>query len=233
MKEAVHLFFDLDRTIWDYENNSRETLEDLWEFYVKPRSEISVESFIAIFREENTRLWDLFTSNKIDKDFLRRERFYRSIQKAAIDDRELGLKMEDHYLDHTPSKKQLLPGAIETLEVLSMQFRLHIITNGFEDVQHFKLKNCGIDHYFEEVITSDGAGSRKPNPDIFEFALNKSGATKDESVMIGDDPEIDIGGAIKAGWPHTILVNTMRVQNSFACSAEVDSLPELIPLLYK
>jgi putative hydrolase of the HAD superfamily len=231
MRDSTHLFFDLDRTIWDYETNSRETLEDLWNIYLAGETSCSVNEFVQVFRQENAHLWDLFTANKIDKEFLRRERFHRSISRLGINNQELGLKMEDHYLDHTPSKKRLLPGAIETLEILSNNFTLHIITNGFEDVQQFKLRNCGINHFFKEVITSDGAGSRKPNREIFDYALDISGARADESVMIGDDPSIDIAGALDAGWKNTILVNTMNLPNPFSNVQVVDSLPELIPLL--
>jgi putative hydrolase of the HAD superfamily len=230
MRDSSHLFFDLDRTIWDYETNSYETLVDLWNIHLANESPKPVQEFIQIFREENAQLWDLFTANKIDKEFLRKERFRRSISRLGIDDQNLGLLMEDHYLEHTPSKKRLLPGAFETLEVLSKNFTLHIITNGFEDVQHFKLRNCGIDHFFKEVITSDGAGSRKPNREIFDYALELSGAHADESVMIGDDPTIDIAGALDAGWKNTILVNTMKLANPFSQAHEVESLPELLPL---
>jgi putative hydrolase of the HAD superfamily len=231
MSDKLHLFFDLDRTIWDYENNSRETLEDLWENHILNRSDITVADFINVFREENTLLWDLFTSNKIDKEFLRNERFYRTINRLGINDRNLGLVMEEHYLEHTPSKKQLLPGARETLERLSSDYRLHIITNGFEDVQNFKLSNCQLDHLFEQVITSDGAGARKPNREIFDYALRLSGAGRDYSIMIGDDPEIDIAGAINAGWKKAILVNTMNLHNPYSNVDEVDTLPALLDIL--
>ncbi|MEX1189080.1 MAG: YjjG family noncanonical pyrimidine nucleotidase [Bacteroidia bacterium] len=234
MKEKIkHLFFDLDRTIWDYETNSRETLEDLYKEHLSDRTDKSREEFIEIFRHENALLWDLFTSNKIDKEFLRKERFYNSILKVGVDNRELGLTMEDHYIDHTPSKKLLIPGAIDTLTELGKHFHLHIITNGFEDVQHFKLRNCGIDHFFKEVITSDGAGSRKPNREIFDFSLDKAGASANESMMIGDDPEVDIVGALNAGWDHAILVNTLSLKHSIEGIHEVFELKDLLGILIK
>lgn len=231
MHAIRHLFFDLDRTIWDYELNSKETLIDLFSLHLQEKTADDVDTFELIFREENTALWDQFTANLIDKETLRQERFYRTIKRIGVDDRSLALAMEDHYLDHTPSKKRLLPGAIETLEALSKRYVLHIITNGFEDVQHFKLKNCGIDHYFQEVITSDGAKARKPNREIFEYSLALAGASKEESVMIGDDPEIDIVGALNAGWPNVILVNTMNLSHQISSIKEVDSLPELLNIL--
>jgi putative hydrolase of the HAD superfamily len=151
--------------------------------------------------------------------------------RMGIDNRELAIQMEDHYLEHTPSKKRLLPGAIETLEKLSEKYSLHIITNGFEDVQHFKLKNCGIVHYFDTVITSDGANSRKPNREIFDYSLERAKAHVNESMMIGDDPIADIVGARSAGWEHTILVNTMNLNHTIENLIEVKTLPELLPIL--
>lgn len=232
MKEKVkHLFFDLDRTIWDYETNSQETLLDLYDHYLKEHVKISAEEFIVIFREENAKLWDLFTENKIDKQFLRQERFYRSISKSGLNCRETGLTMEEHYLEHTPSKKTLIPDSIEVLTALSKEYKLHIITNGFEEVQHYKLRNCGLDHFFHEVITSDSANARKPNKEIFDHALVCSGAQKEDSMMIGDDPWADIQGAIDAGWEHALLVNTMNLNHDLKDIIEVSTLKELLPYL--
>jgi putative hydrolase of the HAD superfamily len=227
--EIKDLFFDLDRTIWDYETNSRETLDDLHEMFLERTVPGDKDTFARIFRFENSLLWDAFTANKIDKDYLRKNRFLNTIRRMGLSDPELAIRMEDAYLEVTPAKKRLLPGASETLQVLAQKYRLHIITNGFEDVQNFKLINCGIRQYFNEVITSDGAKSRKPNRDIFDYSLQLTGATIDESIMIGDDPEIDIVGAQKAGW-QAILVNTMNLTHTLQVR-EVASFPELLNYL--
>jgi len=231
MHNVNHLFFDLDRTIWDYETNSKETLEDLFNRYIKAISLADKQEFISAFRVENAALWDQFTANLIDKKTLREERFHRSMKRIGIDNRDLANELEDHYIEHTPSKKRLLPGSVETLEALATKYTLHIITNGFEDVQHFKLKNCGILHYFHAVITSDGANARKPNREIFDYSLKKTGASINQSMMIGDDPFADIEGARLAGWDHAILVNTMNIDHDLENIIEVKSLPELIPIL--
>src|SRR4029078_11525801 len=77
--------------------------------------------------------------------------------------------------------------------------QLHPITNGFEETQHSKLRNCGISEYFVEVITSEGSNSMKPKKEIFDYALNKAKAMQHQSIMIGDSIEVDIKGAINAG----------------------------------
>ncbi len=224
-----HLFFDLDRTIWDYETNCRETLDDLHDTYLIHAVQEDKDTFAKIFKFENTLLWDAFTANKIDKEYLRQNRFLNTIKRLGLNDSELALTLEDAYIEVTPAKRRLLPGALDTLTELSNRYTLHIITNGFEDVQNFKLINCGIRDFFQEVITSDGAQSRKPNPEIFEYSLLKAGAEKHNSMMIGDDPEVDIVGAQNAGWD-TILVNTMKLSHDLQVK-EVATLPELLDLL--
>jgi putative hydrolase of the HAD superfamily len=203
-----HLFFDLDRTIWDYEFNCNEVLHDLFSNYVENKliNEFSVKDFIKVFHKENTSLWALFTENKIDKNYLRKNRFYKTLLSLNIDNQELADLLEEQYLSTTPYKKKLMPNVIPVLESLYSKFDLHIITNGFEDVQNFKLKNCEIHHYFKKIITSDGANARKPNREIFDWALQEAGASMQESIMIGDDWEIDIVPAEKLGWK-TIFYN--------------------------
>jgi len=224
-----HLFFDLDRTIWDYETNCRETLDDLHDTYLSNAVQEDKDTFAQIFKFENTLLWDAFTANKIDKEYLRQNRFLNTIKRLGLNDSELALTLEDAYIEVTPAKRRLLPGALETLSELSKRYTLHIITNGFEDVQNFKLINCGIRDFFQEVITSDGAQARKPNPEIFEYSLQKAGALSQNSMMIGDDPEVDIVGAQNAGWD-TILVNTMNLSHDLKVK-EVATLPELLDIL--
>jgi len=203
-----HLFFDLDRTIWDYDYNCNEVLQDLFSVHLKDKYKgiISNNEFIDIFHQENKILWELFTENKIDKSYLRKNRFYKTLLNFKIDNEHLADLLEVEYLSTTPHKKRLMPEVIPVIEKLSAIFELHIITNGFEDVQNFKLKNCGIHQYFKKVITSDGANARKPNREIFDWALQETGALVHESIMVGDDFEIDISPAEKLGWK-TIFYN--------------------------
>jgi putative hydrolase of the HAD superfamily len=224
-----HLFFDLDRTIWDYETNCRETLDDLHDLYLERVVQGDKDTFARIFRFENTLLWDAFTANKIDKEYLRQNRFLNTIKRMGLNDPDLALVLEDAYLEVTPAKRRLLPGAEETLKVLAGKYTLHIITNGFEDVQNFKLENCGIRDFFQEVITSDGANARKPNREIFDYSLKLAGATSVNSLMIGDDPEVDIVGARNAGW-EALLVNTTNLQHNLNVT-EVKALPDLLHIL--
>ena len=208
MNKIKHLFFDLDRTIWDYEFNCNEVLQDIFSNFIKNNltKNISSNEFINAFHQENRILWSLFTENKIDKDYLRKNRFYKTLLSFQIDDEQLSNLLEEQYLSNTPYKKRLVPNVIPLLEKHYLEFDLHIITNGFEEVQNLKLKNSGIQQYFKKVITSDGANARKPNREIFDWALEQAGAVVNESIMVGDDYEIDILPAKKLGWK-TIYYN--------------------------
>ena len=85
------------------------------------------------------------------------------------------------------------------LKYLSKKYKLHIITNGFHEVQHIKLQHAGLTSYFNEIITSEQMGVKKPNPKIFNYALQKANTSAEESIMIGDDLEVDVLGAEKVG----------------------------------
>jgi putative hydrolase of the HAD superfamily len=195
-----HIFFDLDRTLWDYDQNLEDSLNELFDEHIGARVQSSSDAFRRAFHFENTRLWKDFTANKIDKSFLREHRFHFTMQRLGIDDKALALLVEDAYMEKTPAKKKLLPGVHEALGYLRTKYSLHIITNGFEDAQQFKLRNSGLHHYFTEIITSDSAGATKPNLEIYRHSEKKTGALPEHCLMVGDDWLNDVQGAIDAGW---------------------------------
>ncbi len=207
-KTYQHLFFDLDRTLWDFEKNSKETIYELFhEFNLHLKNITSFDAFYTIYRLKNHELWALYRQNKITKDELRQERFHRTMQEFFIDDKELALEFNDRYVETCSKKPHLLPNAISVLDYLKDNYRLHIITNGFIEAQFVKLKNSGIEKYFDEVIISELLGTSKPDPVIFEHALQKSGAQINESIMIGDDFESDIIGAHTMGMDSIYLAD--------------------------
>ncbi len=198
--QPTHIFFDLDRTLWDYDQNLEDSLNELFDEHIGARVQADAAAFRRAFHFENTRLWQDFTANKIDKAYLREHRFHFTIQRLGIEDKPLALLIEDAYMEKTPAKRKLLPGVHETLTYLKAKYSLHIITNGFEDAQHFKLRNSGIHHYFTEIITSDSAGATKPNLEIYRHSEIKTGALPQQCLMVGDDWQNDVQGAIDAGW---------------------------------
>ena len=195
MQKYKHLFFDIDKTLWDYESNVKEILLDIYDKWNLKSLSVEYDSFLSDFKKYNDLLWTKFQRGQINKETLRDNRFYRTLKKSGVENNDLARQMSKDYIEISPNKTNLFPEAVNTLEYLKKHYRLHIITNGFNEVQYKKLKNSGIQHFFEKIVTSDNAGSQKPDMKIFEYALTSVNAKKIESLMIGDDWEIDIMGA--------------------------------------
>jgi putative hydrolase of the HAD superfamily len=230
-KTYKHIFFDLDHTLWDFERNAEETKCEMFE--VLKLKEKGIENY-EVFREKyvdiNLALWALYREDKIGKAELNFRRFYDTLCMLGLDDRKLGEMMASAFIEGISSKTYLFPHAKEILEYLSPKYPLHIITNGFEEVQFSKLKNSGMDRYFTSIITSEEAGVKKPDPEIFNYALRKSGALASESIMIGDDLEVDMAGARQLGMDQ-LYVNHDRKLHEELVTMEVFSLDEIMELL--
>lgn len=194
--KIVHIFFDLDRTLWDFEKSAEQTFVEIYHHHkLFDKGVPSVSEFHKAYTIHNNRLWDQYRKGEIEKEVLRGLRFNLSLKDFDIIDRDLGEKIGNDYVRISPLKVNLFPYSIEILEYLYPKYKMHIITNGFSEVQDTKLKVSGMDKYFIEVITSEEAGVKKPHPGIYKFAFKKTGASADESIMIGDDYEVDIIGA--------------------------------------
>ena len=139
--------------------------------------------------------------------------------------------MSQAYLEILPNKKHLFPYTIEILEYLEQKdYKMHLITNGFESVQFKKIKNSGIADYFIEVITSEASNSLKPQKEIFEYALKNAKATVAESIMIGDNESADIQGGINMGMD-TIFVNHIQAIPTIPATYTITHLKELETIL--
>jgi putative hydrolase of the HAD superfamily len=223
-----HLFFDLDHTIWDFETNSRETI---FELYTKHGMFESIhpnfDAFYERYSYHNKKLWDRYHHGFIKQDELRWKRMWHTLLDFKIGDETLSKTLSKEYLDILPTKKALFPYAIEVIKYLTGKgYKLHLITNGFEEVQWGKIRSCQIDKYFNEVITSEKAMSLKPHAEIFEYALKITGATRHESIMIGDNLDADIKGAMDAGLD-TIFVNHINEKTELTPTYTVYNLQEL------
>jgi putative hydrolase of the HAD superfamily len=230
-KTYKHIFFDLDHTLWDFERSAEETKRELFEtLKLKERGIASYETFRENYIGINMALWALYREDKIGKEDLNFRRFYDTLCKMGIDDQSLGEAMATGFIEGISTKTYLFPFAKESLEYLSLKYPLHIITNGFEEVQFRKLKNSGMDRYFTSVITSEEARSKKPDPEIFEYSLRKTGALAKESLMVGDDLEVDMAGARQMGIDQ-LYVNHEKKTHTESVTMEVFSLEEIIGLL--
>jgi putative hydrolase of the HAD superfamily len=223
-----HLFFDLDHTLWDFEANSRQTLEEMYhDLRLQERGVHSFDEFFSRYIVHNDKLWERYRNGYIKVDELRWKRMWLTLLDFKIGDEPLARKMDVLFLDALPTRKILFPYAIEILDYLTQKgYRLHLITNGFEKTQLSKIENAGLSGYFGEVITSEGANSLKPHKEIFEYAFRKTGAEPAESIMLGDSIEADIQGAINAGIDQ-VYVNHLGIEPEIRPTYVVNSLKEL------
>jgi len=223
-----HLFFDLDHTLWDFEANAKVTLAALYEdLQLQARGVHDFDLFYKNYLVHNEKLWDRYRKGFIKQDELRVKRMRMSLLDFKIGDDVLAEKMSVQFLELLPTRTILFPHTKEILQYLiDKKYILHLITNGFEAVQHNKLKYSGLTPFFKEVITSESSNSLKPNKEIFEYALNKSGAVIKESIMIGDTVEVDIVGAKNIGMDQ-VFVNHLQIQTEEKPTYTVHSLKEL------
>ncbi len=197
MKHITDIFFDLDHTLWDFDKNSELAFERIFKTNYP---EISTIKFVEVYAPINQACWKLFQMDKISHDELRYNRLKFSFDALdyQISDDDIN-KIAIDYIDYLPLNNQLFEGAIEILDYLKPNYKLHIITNGFAEVQFKKLQNSGLAEYFITVTNSEMAGVKKPNPKIFEHALSLAKTTKEKSIMIGDCIDADVNGALSFG----------------------------------
>lgn len=227
-----HLFFDLDHTLWDFDRNAKDTLEEIHrDFELTERGVPHFEAFYATYKQHNEIMWDRYHKGFITQEELKWKRMWRTLLDFKVADEPLSKNMSETFLQLLPEKKQLFPHTREILHYLAEKnYRLHIITNGFELTQKSKITNSGIGHYFGHIITSETSNSLKPKKEIFEFALDRSGALLEESIMIGDNPDADIQGAINAGMD-SIFVNHTGAEVRVTPTYTVNHLQQLEGIL--
>tara|TARA_B000000532_G_C18876401_1_gene410841 strand:+ start:2059 stop:2748 length:690 start_codon:yes stop_codon:yes gene_type:complete len=222
-----HIFFDLDRTLWDFETNSHETLLEICNKYnLKELGIVSYTEFIKKYKKINERLWEMYRLDEISQKDLRRERFQKTLELYNISNIDLSEQIGKDYIEICPRKTKLYPDTIEVLNYLRSKYNLHIITNGFHKTQHIKLEFSNLTPYFDQIITSEQAGVKKPHKKIFEFALSKANANSEESVYIGDDLEVDILGCQNCGIDG-VYFNPKKIEHQENPKYEISCLSEL------
>jgi putative hydrolase of the HAD superfamily len=207
--DVVHIFFDLDHTLWDFDKNSRLAYQQIFEEEQLP---IDIDKFIAIYEPLNLKFWRMYRHNEISKEELRFQRLKQAFDAVGFQTtREQIDRYADLYIEYLPNNNHLFSGCFEMLEALSTKYRLHIITNGFDEVQERKMNMSGLQNYFDVCLTAETAGIKKPAIEIFNQAMQLAGAIPSNSCMVGDSYEADILGGKNAGmhviWfdPHSTI----------------------------
>jgi putative hydrolase of the HAD superfamily len=223
-----HLFFDLDHTLWDFNANAKETLTEVFgQFELESKLKVPFNEFYTTYLEHNEILWNRYHKGFISAEELKWKRMWRTLLDFKIGDEKLARNMSASFLDILPTKKLLFDYTIEILEYLAAKkYTLHLITNGFEKTQWSKLNTSNLAKYFTHVITSEASNSVKPAKEIFEYAMNKANTTLDYSIMIGDNLDADIQGAINAGMD-CMFVNHINATTDIKSTYTITHLRQL------
>ena len=223
-----HLFFDLDHTLWDFDANAKIALTEMYSFFNLASLQVApFESFYQHYLHHNQILWDRYHNGFITSEELKWKRMWRTLLEFKIGDEKLAKEISEKFLEILPIQKGVFPYTFEILDYLTEKnYQLHLITNGFERVQWSKLNNSGLNKYFGHVITSEASNSLKPKKEIFDFALRKTGALVSNSIMLGDNLDADILGAINFGMD-SVFVNHLKVATELQPTFIITHLKEL------
>ena len=197
MKNINDIFWDLDHTLWDFDRNS-----DLTFFKILNENNIKVDIslFLKAYHPINREYWDLYRLNKVSKAHLRFYRLSDTFKELNVEVPEkLISKLTVDYINHLSDFNYLIPNALTILEKFHLNYNMHIITNGFKEVQKKKLEKSGLLKYFKTITISENIGFKKPSKEIFLHAITKANTVIENSVMIGDNFNADIIGAKSIG----------------------------------
>ena len=226
MNSFKHIFFDLDHTIWDFDKNSKFTFKKIFQLN---NINLDIDVFLEAYFPINTSYWKLYRANNISKQDLRFGRLKDTFKSIDLNiSTKLIHKLSEDYIKFLSTFNFLIEDSLKVLEYLNKKYTLHIITNGFQEVQNEKLLNSNIYHFFSTITNSEMVGVKKPNKKIFQVALDKANANKTNSIMIGDNLDADVIGALKFGMS-SILFNFHK-EDVPADIDSIDKLDELIKL---
>ena len=197
MQKIKNICFDLDHTLWDFDKNSDLTF---FKILQKNNIKIDVNKFLFEYHPINRKYWDMYRENRVSKSDLRFFRLSDTFNKLnyKVDD-DIINKLAIDYIEHLSDFNNLIPDTFLVLEELKLKYNMHIITNGFKEVQIRKLEKSKLIHYFKTVTISEDVGVKKPDKLIFEYAIISAKAKIENSIMIGDNYHADILGASALG----------------------------------
>lgn len=226
-----HIFFDLDHTLWDFESNSRKTLRNLFDYHNLVGLGVpSFQSFIDVYELVNEQMWAAYRKGELTKAALREGRFPKVLARWEIVDNALADTINEQYLSEGPKQPGLMPNAMETLNYLQEKYHIHLITNGFKEVQSTKLRSSGLEGRFKTITTSEEVGVLKPNPQVFHHAVSLASANMHESIYVGDHFETDVMGSKNAGMDQ-VFFNPNGQKHPPIATFEISDLGELMQLL--
>lgn len=231
MQRYKNLFIDLDDTIYDFSGASRESFRETYDLLHYERYFDSFEHYLSLYEPYNLELWRIYGEGKITKEELNRRRYSHPLECVGVNDRQLADTFCREALGRIPTKGPLMPGALELLEYLRPKYNMYILSNGFKELQSRKMRTAGIDGYFDALILSEDIGINKPNRELYEYALVRTGSKLNESLMIGDMFDTDIVGAANIGMEQMYYNPKEKKGHAFSPTYEVTHLLQIKEIL--
>ena len=231
MQRYKNLFIDLDDTIYDFSGASRESFRETYDLLHYERYFDSFEHYLSLYEPYNLELWRIYGEGKITKEELNRRRYSHPLECVGVNDQQLADRFCREALGRIPTKGPLMPGAMEIIEYLRPKYNMYILSNGFKELQSRKMRTAGIDGYFDALILSEDIGVNKPNRELYEYALAKTGSKLSESLMIGDMFDTDIVGAANIGMEQMYYNPKEKKGHAFTPTYEVTHLLQIKEIL--
>ena len=231
MQRYKNLFIDLDDTIYDFSGASRESFRETYDLLHYERYFDSFEHYLSLYEPYNLELWRIYGEGKITKEELNKRRYSHPLECVGVKDQQLADTFCHEALGRIPTKGPLMPGAMEILEYLRPKYNMYILSNGFKELQSRKMRTAGIDGYFDALILSEDIGINKPNRELYEYALEKTGSILSESLMIGDMFDTDIVGAANIGMEQMYYNPKEKKGHPFTPTYEVTHLLQIKEIL--
>ncbi|MDR2293446.1 MAG: YjjG family noncanonical pyrimidine nucleotidase [Prevotellaceae bacterium] len=195
-----HILFDLDRTLWDFDADTHDTMQEIFYNSKLDRQISDFEEWYSAYKRHNIRLWEDYALGKITKAALRSARFYLTFKDFGIDDENLGIKFGEQFIEQSPRRTTLFPNAHEVLAyLLNKKYQLHVVTNGFNEIQFKKMESTDIKKYFTKIFTCENIGYNKPHVKFFQHVISALQSPKKDAIIVGDDFVSDISGAKRTG----------------------------------
>jgi len=231
--EIAVVWLDLDDTLIDFHTNSRRALHRLYKVARLDSRWPVAEEWIDCYERYNQRLWAEYAAGEITRDHLRMERFRLPLVEGGYSDEEgrrLSARFDTEYLDYLAEERELVPGALGLLEALRRAgVTIGILSNGFAEVQYRKIRRAGLEPYIDIVVLSDDIDVNKPDVRLYRYAQERAGVAEAcRHLMIGDNPDTDIRGAVNAGWYAVLFDPQLKSPDITPRVAALDGLHALL-----
>lgn len=195
------LLFDLDDTLLETHHSHQEAMRISCERAAAQHPEWTVDRLRSVFITTYRELEDRLETGELEfpSQTPYRVRTWEDTLRACGLSPDLGEELAHVYLQERRSRYRLYDDVPAALDLLARDYRLVMVTNGISDLQREKVAAVGLERWFDRIVVSGEVRSWKPDSRIFQHALALAEVPSAEALMIGDNLERDVAGALGVG----------------------------------